>query len=113
MWQIVYGLSAIIYSICICVIVFLIVHNGIMRIIKEVQYALELFLDKYDESAKVFAIEAEDIVSHIKCSEEIGFSYPVQYSNIPNRKWYNLERTNPSRIFKDAGCDTERFVLCV
>lgn len=47
------------------------------------RYALELFLDKYDESAKVFAVEAEDVVSHIKSNEEIVFSYPVQYSNIP------------------------------
>lgn len=47
------------------------------------RYALELFLDKYDESAKAFAIETENIVDHIKNNEEIVFSYSVQYSNIP------------------------------
>lgn len=47
------------------------------------RYALERFLGKYDESAKVFAIEDENIVSHIKNNEEIVFSYSVQFSNIP------------------------------
>lgn len=47
------------------------------------RYALEHFLGKYDKSAKVFAIEAENIVSHIKDNDEIVFSYSVQYSNIP------------------------------
>lgn len=47
------------------------------------RYALETFLGKYDESAKVFAIEDENIVSHIKSSEEIMFSYSVQFGNIP------------------------------
>lgn len=47
------------------------------------RYALEYFLGKYDESAKAFAIETENIVSHIQDNEEIVFSYSVQYSNIP------------------------------
>ena len=47
------------------------------------RYALELFLGKYVESAKVFAIEDENIDSHIKNNEEIVFSYSVQFSNIP------------------------------
>ena len=47
------------------------------------QYALETFLGQYDESAKIFAIEDENIVSHIKSNEEIMFSYSVQFSNIP------------------------------
>lgn len=47
------------------------------------RYALETFLGKYDESAKVFAIEDENIVDYIKGNEEIVVSYSVQYSNIP------------------------------
>ena len=47
------------------------------------RYALETFLSQYDESAKVFAIEDENIVSHIKSNEQIVFSYSVQFSNIP------------------------------
>ena len=47
------------------------------------RYALETLLSQYDESAKVFAIEDENIVSHIKSNEQIVFSYSVQFSNIP------------------------------
>ena len=47
------------------------------------RYALEVFLGKYDETVKAFAIEDENIVSYIKDNEEIVFSYSVQYSNIP------------------------------
>lgn len=47
------------------------------------RYALELFLGKYDEAAKAFAIETENIDSYIKNNEEIVFSYSVQYSNVP------------------------------
>lgn len=47
------------------------------------RYALEVFLGKYDDTAKIFAIEDENIVSYIKDNEEIVFSYSVQYSNIP------------------------------
>ncbi len=47
------------------------------------RYALETFLGQYDESAKVFAIEDESLVGHIKNNEEIVFSYSVQFSNIP------------------------------
>ncbi len=38
------------------------------------RYALELFLGKYDESAKIFAIEDENIASYIKDNEEIIFA---------------------------------------
>ncbi len=47
------------------------------------RYAVETFLGQYDESAKVFPIEDESIVGHIKNNEEIVFSYSVQFSNIP------------------------------
>ena len=46
------------------------------------RYAVETFLGQYDESAKVFAIEDENIVSHIKSNEQIVFSYSVQFSKI-------------------------------
>lgn len=47
------------------------------------RYALEVFLRKYDQTAKIYAIEDENIVSYIKDNKEIVFSYSVQYSNIP------------------------------
>ncbi len=47
------------------------------------KYALEFFLSKYDKTAKAYTIEDKNITSHIKNNEEIIFSYPVQYSNIP------------------------------
>ena len=47
------------------------------------RYALEVFLSKYDETVKAFAIEDENIGSYIKEHDEIVFSYSVQYSNIP------------------------------
>lgn len=47
------------------------------------RYALEVFLSKYDDSAKVFEVGDENVVSYIKENEEIVFAYSVQYSNIP------------------------------
>ena len=47
------------------------------------RYALEVFLNKYDKAAKILSIEDETISSYIKETEEIVFSYSVQYSNIP------------------------------
>ncbi len=47
------------------------------------RYALEVFLNKYDKAAKILSIEDETIGSYIKETEEIVFSYSVQYSNIP------------------------------
>lgn len=51
------------------------------------KYALEVFLRKYDGTAQAYSqaysIEDTDITAYIKSNEEIVFSYPVQYSNIP------------------------------
>lgn len=47
------------------------------------RYALEVFLNKYDKTAKAFPLEEEMLISYIENSEEIIFSYSVQYSNIP------------------------------
>ena len=48
------------------------------------KYALEFFLSKYDKTAKAYSIEDKNIKNNIKDNKEIIFSYPVQYSNIPN-----------------------------
>lgn len=47
------------------------------------RYALETFLEKYDKTAKAYAIDDSSIDDYIKQNEEIVFSYSVQYSNIP------------------------------
>lgn len=47
------------------------------------KFCLEYFLQQYDKEAKVFSIEEENVIGKIKQQEEIIFSYPVQYSNIP------------------------------
>lgn len=47
------------------------------------RYACDIFLQKYDRTAKAFSIEDKNIVSYIKDNKEIIFSYSVQYSNIP------------------------------
>ncbi len=47
------------------------------------RYALQIFLDKLDKTAKLYAIEDKTIVGYIKNNDKIIFSYPVQYSNIP------------------------------
>lgn len=47
------------------------------------RYALEVFLREYDKTAKAYALTDKNMVASIKGSEEIIFSYSVQYSNIP------------------------------
>ena len=47
------------------------------------RYALEFFLSKYDETAKILALEDESVVNYIENNEKIVFAYSVQYSNIP------------------------------
>lgn len=47
------------------------------------KHAMEVFLKKYDESARAYSIETENVARYIKEHEELVFSYPVQYSNIP------------------------------
>ncbi len=56
------------------------------------KYALERFLRKYDETAKTYAVEDERITELIKQNEEIVFSYPVQFSNIPKMLRDFIER---------------------
>lgn len=47
------------------------------------QYVLEVFLKKYDKTAHICTLTDKDITHYIRNSEEIIFSYPVQFSNIP------------------------------
>lgn len=47
------------------------------------KYCIEKFLSEYDVEAKAVSIEEKTIFQQIKEQEEIIFSYPVQYSNIP------------------------------
>lgn len=56
------------------------------------KYALERFLCKYDETAKAYAVEDERMTELIKQNEEIVFSYPVQFSNIPKMLRDFIER---------------------
>lgn len=47
------------------------------------KYCIEKFLSEYNVEAKAVSIEEKTIFQQIKEQEEIIFSYPVQYSNIP------------------------------
>ena len=47
------------------------------------KYALEFFLKKYDKTAKAYTIEDKNVINHIINTQELIFSYPVLYSNLP------------------------------
>lgn len=47
------------------------------------RHAVEVFLKKYDESAKAYSIEDANITKYIEDNKELVIAYPVQYSNIP------------------------------
>ena len=47
------------------------------------RYALEIFLQHFDISAKAVSIEDEALFEEIDGQTEIVFSYPVQYSSLP------------------------------
>ncbi|MBP3474937.1 MAG: EFR1 family ferrodoxin [Lachnospiraceae bacterium] len=47
------------------------------------RYALETFMQEYDNLAELVSIEDKDIAYKIEANREIIFCYPVQYSNIP------------------------------
>ena len=47
------------------------------------RHAVEIFLQHFDITAKAVSIEDEALFEAIKEQQEIVFSYPVQYSNIP------------------------------
>ncbi|MGN0384063.1 MAG: EFR1 family ferrodoxin, partial [Eubacterium sp.] len=45
--------------------------------------AAELFCNEYDEGAKAFSIEDDNITQVVKNEEMLVFAYPVQYSTVP------------------------------
>lgn len=47
------------------------------------RYAVELFCNEYDEAAKAFSIEDDNITCAVKNEETLVFAYPVQYSAVP------------------------------
>ncbi len=67
------------------------------------RYALEVFLREYNDSAEMFSIEDNRVIEQIEKHDEIIFSYPVQYSNIPLflRQFVimNQKRWKEKRIF--------------
>ncbi|PBG39592.1 iron-sulfur protein [Clostridioides difficile] len=47
------------------------------------RYCVEKFLQEYDITANSYYIEDNELLQHINNHENIIFSYPVQYSNVP------------------------------
>lgn len=54
------------------------------------RYCLEYFLKEYGDSSEeakaspeAYSIEDKEVIERIKSADEIAFSYPVQYSNLP------------------------------
>lgn len=47
------------------------------------KYALEIFLQHFDISAKAISIEDEALFKELEGQEELVLSYPVQYSSLP------------------------------
>lgn len=47
------------------------------------RYAAELFCKEYDEAAKAFSIEDDNVIDAVKNDEMLVFAYPVQYSTVP------------------------------
>ena len=47
------------------------------------KYALEVFLREYNNNSVLFSIEDKSLIDHINNHDEIVFSYPVQYSEVP------------------------------
>ena len=47
------------------------------------RYAVEFFCKEYDEAAKAFSIEDDNVIQAVKNEEMLVFAYPVQYSTVP------------------------------
>lgn len=47
------------------------------------RYCVEKFLQEYDITANSYSIEDNELLQCINNHENIIFSYPVQYSNVP------------------------------
>ena len=44
---------------------------------------MEFFCNEYDEAAKAFSIEDDNVIEVVKGDEMLVFAYPVQYSTVP------------------------------
>ena len=47
------------------------------------KYALEVFMNEYNNNSELFSITEQRIIEEIKKHDELIFSYPVQYSTVP------------------------------
>ena len=47
------------------------------------RYAAEMFCNEYDEEAKAFSIEDDNVTMAMRNEEMLVFAYPVQYSTVP------------------------------
>lgn len=47
------------------------------------RYALEVFLKEYKAESPIYAVEDKNLVEELSKHDEIVFSYPVQYSDVP------------------------------
>ena len=47
------------------------------------RYALEVFLKEYKEDSPIYGVEDKKLVEELSKHDEIVFSYPVQYSDVP------------------------------
>lgn len=47
------------------------------------KYALDVFLQQYNNGSVIFSIEDESLIEQISNHDELIFSYPVQYSTVP------------------------------
>lgn len=47
------------------------------------KYATEMFCNEYDEAAKAFSIEDDNVIDAVKNDEMLVFAYLVQYSTVP------------------------------
>lgn len=47
------------------------------------RYALEVFLKEYKADSLIYAVEDKGLVEELSNHDEIVFSYPVQYSDVP------------------------------
>lgn len=47
------------------------------------RYAVECFCNEYDEVAKAFSIEDDNVIEAVKTDEMLVVAYLVQYSTVP------------------------------
>ena len=63
------------------------------------RYAAELFCNEYNETAKAFSIEDDNVIEVIRSDEMLVFAYPVQYSTVPKiLRDFIIEMKNCGRV---------------